>query len=872
MANSISTVSVMIRAVTGPLKTGLMKASKMMTVFGAKARAIGSSISMNIGMPLALIGGAAVKAAMDFQSSMVKIQTLVGESKESVEQLNEVVLGLSRETAQSPQELAEAMFFLKSAQLGNKDAAEALHAAAMGSAIGLGETKDIALVSAAVMNTYGSETYSAAQATDILAATVRKGMLEAEELAPQMGELLGLAETLGISFEELGANISTYTLTGVNASTATTGLKGVMAALAKGVPAADAELKKYNLSWDILRKEVQEKGLLETLAMMKDRIGDNAAAYSKIFGRVQGLTNVLNVSGKQLEQYRENLDEITNSAGLTAEGFALVQQTADFKFKKALNGIRVAGVRLGAMLLPVVEKIALVIENLITKWDGLSASTKKWAIAIGGVLILIGPLIALIGFLGKVVGLIISPIGAIIVGLGALGLAIYKNWDTVKKWIVAIVNYFVEMYNESMFFRSSIHFVILAVQTLFETFKFFFGAIWDVLVTFANSAGTLLSGVGDMIKGIFTLSWDDIKQGFTKITKTMGDNMVKNLKSVADRATTFGKNTSENWKKSIEGSREGNLKFITEDDIDNQMANVKDWFGDKWASVKEFIMGNLNEGFEMPELDNTPPGGDLPGTDPEGSDPSGDGGGGGSGAAKEDNRSWLRKVLEDKSQMWKDYFAKQDTQWNSWGEKTAGVMEEVAAVASEITSGMSEISNLAHNKKMTEIQNEKHAEIEALKQMGLSEEEFSKKKKDIDKKYTAMENAEKRKKAKRDKAIAVMNAIIGTAQAVANALPIIPLAIAVGAMGAAQVGLIMSTPIPAMAKGGLAYGPTMAMVGDNPNAGVDPEVVAPLSKLKSMMFGGMGSTGGRLEIAGEFKGDDVWLTQEKTDINRKRYI
>lgn len=40
---------------------------------------------------------------------------------------------------------------------------------------------------------------------------------------------------------------------------------------------------------------------------------------------------------------------------------------------------------------------------------------------------------------------------------------------------------------------------------------------------------------------------------------------------------------------------------------------------------------------------------------------------------------------------------------------------------------------------------------------------------------------------------------------------------------------------PALAKGGLAYGATYAMVGDNPNAAVDPEVIAPLSKLKTML-------------------------------------
>ncbi|BFH60751.1 hypothetical protein [Paenibacillus azoreducens] len=41
--------------------------------------------------------------------------------------------------------------------------------------------------------------------------------------------------------------------------------------------------------------------------------------------------------------------------------------------------------------------------------------------------------------------------------------------------------------------------------------------------------------------------------------------------------------------------------------------------------------------------------------------------------------------------------------------------------------------------------------------------------------------------------------------------------------------------IPKLAKGGLAYGPTLAMVGDNRGAGADPEVISPLSKLQEML-------------------------------------
>ena len=61
--------------------------------------------------------------------------------------------------------------------------------------------------------------------------------------------------------------------------------------------------------------------------------------------------------------------------------------------------------------------------------------------------------------------------------------------------------------------------------------------------------------------------------------------------------------------------------------------------------------------------------------------------------------------------------------------------------------------------------------------------------------------------------------------------------------------------VPALATGGLAYGKTLALVGDNPNAIADPEVIAPLSKLQAMLPSGGGQNikltlGGQLTAKG----------------------
>lgn len=61
--------------------------------------------------------------------------------------------------------------------------------------------------------------------------------------------------------------------------------------------------------------------------------------------------------------------------------------------------------------------------------------------------------------------------------------------------------------------------------------------------------------------------------------------------------------------------------------------------------------------------------------------------------------------------------------------------------------------------------------------------------------------------------------------------------IAIGAIAGGQALLNKAAKLPKLASGGLAYAPTLAMVGDNPGAASDPEVIAPLSKLRSYMGG-----------------------------------
>lgn len=62
-----------------------------------------------------------------------------------------------------------------------------------------------------------------------------------------------------------------------------------------------------------------------------------------------------------------------------------------------------------------------------------------------------------------------------------------------------------------------------------------------------------------------------------------------------------------------------------------------------------------------------------------------------------------------------------------------------------------------------------------------------------------------------------------------------------------------------MASGGVVYGPTLANVGEYANASTNPEVVAPLSKLKGMLGGDTIN----VKVTGKLQGKDIYLSAER---------
>jgi hypothetical protein len=71
--------------------------------------------------------------------------------------------------------------------------------------------------------------------------------------------------------------------------------------------------------------------------------------------------------------------------------------------------------------------------------------------------------------------------------------------------------------------------------------------------------------------------------------------------------------------------------------------------------------------------------------------------------------------------------------------------------------------------------------------------------------------------------------------------------------------------IPMLAEGGIATGPTLAMIGE----GRGPEAVIPLDKLEGMLSGGFG--GQNVVVTGRIQGSDILISSERAQRERSRY-
>ena len=109
------------------------------------------------------------------------------------------------------------------------------------------------------------------------------------------------------------------------------------------------------------------------------------------------------------------------------------------------------------------------------------------------------------------------------------------------KGVISVINYFIDLYNESMVVRAGVQAIVVNFKNLWSTVKLVFNLIVDAV----KGVGRNLKGLADIVEGIVTFSFDKIKNGFSQITNGYAKTVKEGWKDIKNFAKEGATNTMD---------------------------------------------------------------------------------------------------------------------------------------------------------------------------------------------------------------------------------------------------------------------------------------------------------------------------------------
>jgi len=339
-----------------------------------------------------------------FEKNMALIEGLVGVQREQLDKWTVAMRGMTTEYGVTMTELAQALYQITSAGYQGPEAIEVLEFSVKAADSGLGEVPVLAKLATSAMTAYGKENLSVTKTFDDLTAAIRLGTLEPATLAPAMSRNLSLASSMGIEFEEIAGMYASMSRTGLPVDQIATQINAMLNLLGDVSPQTEEALKQINLPIEKVRELSREKGLWNTLLTVETRVGDNVELLGQIFPEKIALQGYLSLMGKALEENKDIMDGMNETAGSLNVAFEALSETVSNKFQAAMAGINTIGNQFGEIYAPIVSKVLDLVTGLLDAFIALP----QWIRNIAAILSAIFPLMFVFGIFIKLVTFLVS--------------------------------------------------------------------------------------------------------------------------------------------------------------------------------------------------------------------------------------------------------------------------------------------------------------------------------------------------------------------------------------------------------------------------------------------------------------------------------
>lgn len=297
----------------------------------AKMMAVGAAMT-GVGVGAKLMVDDVNRSFLEFDESMTAVKALGGTSEEEFQRMKDACVDMSTSVPVSATDVSNAMYSMISV---GYDFDTMMATIPEATKLAVGGNLELADATNAVINVfgaYGTEAYSAADITNILAKAVGVGKWELDDFLTEMQKNVGVAAQLGISFEDLAAANVLLQNKFTSAEEAGTALKtmllrmvdpnvqkqleelgihvkdneGNFVGLESVLNQLDAALQSSGGNVDkmsTLQKIFGTEGLRAAMALIdeKDKLNETSAAMNDATFKNQAYNTVLESTGSQLE-------------------------------------------------------------------------------------------------------------------------------------------------------------------------------------------------------------------------------------------------------------------------------------------------------------------------------------------------------------------------------------------------------------------------------------------------------------------------------------------------------------------------------------------------------------------------------------------
>ena len=281
----------------------------------------------------ATIGGAATAAIASFakiERKVTEVGTLLDKfDKQTFSSIKGEAQSLARQFGQTTDAILGAKYDIVSS--GFTDAAESanvLNVSLEAATAGLVDANTAASLVVTGLKGYQFGANRARWVSDTLFTTVKLGRTTFGELAAAMGNVIPVAKSAGVSFEELNAAMATVTIGGIDTTTAATALARLFTSMAAPSEMAADAMREMGI-----QTKDTAGNLLKLEQIVAQFKGKSLEQITKLAGDARSAKAVMALANN-FEVFKKTLAAFNDVSGATETAFKKMADTISFKYGK----------------------------------------------------------------------------------------------------------------------------------------------------------------------------------------------------------------------------------------------------------------------------------------------------------------------------------------------------------------------------------------------------------------------------------------------------------------------------------------------------------------------------------------------------------